>query len=119
MTDLPLNLKNGTSPSTEDDFVHLSQTSSAMQKIRVGAVQAEPGWLNLEESVEKTVSLINQAAEKGVNVLGFPEVWIPGYPWSVPPTVPGALPSQRRLTSVWRYQGLVDEQRARQHRNGP
>jgi nitrilase len=54
-----------------------------MQKIRVGAVQAEPGWLNLEESVDKTINLINDAASKGVNVLGFPEVWIPGYPWSV------------------------------------
>jgi predicted amidohydrolase len=54
-----------------------------MQKVRVGAVQAEPGWLDLEESVNKTIALINKASEDGVNVLGFPEVWIPGYPWSV------------------------------------
>ena len=49
--------------------------------VRVGAVQAEPGWLDLEESVEKTIDLIQDAANKGVKVLGFPEVWIPGYPW--------------------------------------
>lgn len=50
-------------------------------QVRVGAVQAEPGWLDLEGSVDKTISLIKQAASQGVKVLGFPEVWIPGYPW--------------------------------------
>jgi predicted amidohydrolase len=58
-----------------------------MTKVRVGAVQAEPGWLDLGKSVDKTISLIRQAAEDGVNVLGFPEVWIPGYPWFVLPSV--------------------------------
>ena len=82
MTDLTLNAKKTDTPS-EESFVLLGQTSSTMQKVRVGAVQAEPGWLDLEESVEKTLSLIQQASEKGVNVLGFPEVWIPGYPWLV------------------------------------
>jgi nitrilase len=51
--------------------------------VRVGAVQAEPVWLNLEGGVEKTISLIGDAAKDGVKVLGFPEVWIPGYPWYV------------------------------------
>jgi len=82
MTDLLVNLKSGDN-SSEDSFVVLSDTSSTMSKVRVGAVQAEPGWFDLEESVEKTISLINQASEQGVNVLGFPEVWIPGYPWLV------------------------------------
>lgn len=49
--------------------------------IRVGAVQAEPGWQDLQLSVDKTISLIESASNDGVNVLGFPEVWIPGYPW--------------------------------------
>lgn len=49
--------------------------------VRVGVVQAEPVWLDLEGSVQKTISLIEQAAATGVQVLGFPEVWIPGYPW--------------------------------------
>ncbi|KAF2158491.1 hypothetical protein M409DRAFT_71612 [Zasmidium cellare ATCC 36951] len=51
--------------------------------IRVGAVQAEPVWLDLDGSVDKTIALIEQAAADGVQVLGFPEVWIPGYPWSM------------------------------------
>ncbi|KAE9963776.1 hypothetical protein EG328_011068 [Venturia inaequalis] len=51
--------------------------------VKVGAVQAEPGWLDLQASVNKTIALIEQAAKENVNVLGFPEVWIPGYPWSI------------------------------------
>lgn len=50
-------------------------------KIRVGAVQAEPVWLDLDGGVDKTISLIESAAKDGINVLGFPEVWLPGYPW--------------------------------------
>lgn len=49
--------------------------------VRVGAVQAEPVWLDLDGSVDKTISLIRKASADGVQVLGFPEVWIPGYPW--------------------------------------
>lgn len=49
--------------------------------VRVGAVQAEPVWLDLNGSVDKTIKLIENAAADGVQVLGFPEVWIPGYPW--------------------------------------
>jgi hypothetical protein len=49
--------------------------------VKVGAVQAEPVWLDLQGSVEKTIGLIEQAGKDGVQVLGFPEVWIPGYPW--------------------------------------
>ena len=59
--------------------------------VRVGAVQAEPVWLDLNGSVDKTIALIEQAASDGVQVLGFPEVWIPGYPWYVPSRFVAAL----------------------------
>lgn len=49
--------------------------------VKVGAVQAEPVWLDLQGGVEKTISIIKKAGADGVNVLGFPEVFIPGYPW--------------------------------------
>lgn len=49
--------------------------------VRLGAVQAEPVWLDLQGSVDKTIKLIHEAGQKGINVLGFPEAWIPGYPW--------------------------------------
>ncbi|KAJ5292758.1 uncharacterized protein N7443_008711 [Penicillium atrosanguineum] len=53
---------------------------ASFNSVRVGAVQAEPVWLDLDGSVNKTISLIEKAASDGVQVLGFPEVWIPGYP---------------------------------------
>ncbi|KAM0481982.1 hypothetical protein ACHAPX_003316 [Trichoderma viride] len=56
--------------------------------IRVGAVQAEPVWFDLDGCVDKTIQLINQAAADGVQVLGFPEAWIPGYPWQMRVTAP-------------------------------
>lgn len=49
-------------------------------KVRLGAVQAEPAWNNLQAGIEKTCELIAEAGQLGVNVLVFPEVWIPGYP---------------------------------------
>jgi predicted amidohydrolase len=52
--------------------------------VRVGAVQAEPVWLDLQGSIDKTISLIKQAGKDGIDVLGFPEVWVPGYPWQDP-----------------------------------
>lgn len=58
-----------------------------MTSLRVGAVQAEPAWLDIEKGTEKTVGLIAEAAAQGVDLLAFPEVWIPGYPvflWSHP-----------------------------------
>jgi nitrilase len=51
------------------------------QRVRVGAVQAEPVWWDLEGSLSKTIDHIMKAGTKGVKVLGLPEVWICGYPW--------------------------------------
>lgn len=64
-------------------YRHISQQAyqNMSKLVRVGAVQSEPVWLDLNGSVDKTISLIEEAAAEGVNVLGFPEVWIPGYPW--------------------------------------
>ncbi|KAM0511791.1 hypothetical protein ACHAPE_009467 [Trichoderma viride] len=53
------------------------------ETIKVGAVQAEPAWLDLPESVKKVTSLVEKAGKDGVNVLGFPELFVPGYPWSI------------------------------------
>ena len=48
--------------------------------IRVAAVQAEPVWLDAERTADKTVTLINQAAAGGAQLIAFPETWIPGFP---------------------------------------
>ncbi|PQE31842.1 cyanide hydratase protein [Rutstroemia sp. NJR-2017a WRK4] len=52
-----------------------------IKKYKAAAVQAEPGWLNLEESVKKTIHWINEAGKAGCKLVAFPEVWIPGYPY--------------------------------------
>lgn len=49
------------------------------QVVRAAAVQAEPVWFDAEGTAKKTVSLIEEAARGGAEVVAFPEVWIPGY----------------------------------------
>ncbi|KLO97816.1 probable amidohydrolase [Fusarium fujikuroi] len=52
-------------------------------KCKVAAIQAEPCWNDLKGSIAKTIGLIQEAAGKGANVIGFPEIFIPGYPWAI------------------------------------
>ncbi|CEI68301.1 unnamed protein product [Fusarium venenatum] len=48
--------------------------------LKVAVTQAEPEWLDLAGSVNKTCSLINEATENGARLVAFPECWILGYP---------------------------------------
>lgn len=49
--------------------------------VRVAAVQAEPKWLDLDAGVAQVVDLIAEAAAGGAELVAFPEVFLPGYPW--------------------------------------
>ncbi|KAL4977962.1 carbon-nitrogen hydrolase [Aspergillus desertorum] len=52
-----------------------------LKKYKATAVNAEPGWFNLEESVRRTIHWINEAGQNGCKLIAFPELWIPGYPY--------------------------------------
>jgi predicted amidohydrolase len=51
-----------------------------MSIIRVAAIQAAPVYFDLEASLEKAISLIEDAASQGAEFIVFPETWLPGYP---------------------------------------
>lgn len=55
---------------------------------RLAAVQAAPVWLDRDATVAKACRLIEEAADNGANIIGFPEGFIPGFPewykWFLP-----------------------------------
>ncbi len=57
-------------------------------QVRLAAVQAAPVWLDRDASVEKACRLIEEAADNGAKIVGFPEGFIPGFPdwyhWFMP-----------------------------------
>lgn len=52
-----------------------------MRKAKLAAVQAAPAFLDRDATVAKAITLMEQAADGGADLIGFPETWIPGYPW--------------------------------------
>jgi arylacetonitrilase len=51
--------------------------------VRVAAVQAAPIYMNLSASIDKAISLSEQAREKGCDLIAFGEAWLPGYPFHI------------------------------------
>lgn len=45
-----------------------------LKKYKAAAVNAEPGWFNLEESVRRTIHWIDEAGKAGCNMIAFPEL---------------------------------------------
>ncbi|OGM45016.1 hypothetical protein ABOM_005778 [Aspergillus bombycis] len=90
--------------------------------VRVGCVQAEPAWNDLEAGVNKVITIIEEASKNNTQVLGFPEVFIPGYPWCMflnPPasnsdffvkylqnSMPVDSPQMRRIRAAVKQAGM-------------
>ena len=47
---------------------------------KVAAAHAAPIFLDTEKSVEKACSIIEEAANNGASLIGFPEAFVPGFP---------------------------------------
>ena len=50
-------------------------------KVKVAAVQAAPILLDLDATVDKVCRIVDEAASNGAKIIGFPEAFVPGYPW--------------------------------------
>jgi len=50
-------------------------------KFKAAAIQAAPVFLNCEATVDKACQLILEAANRSAQLIVFPEVFIPGYPY--------------------------------------
>ena len=61
--------------------------SNAM--VKVAAVQAAPVFLDLEGSLQKALSLIEEAAAEGAQLIVFPEAFLPAWPAWVDEVLPG------------------------------
>lgn len=45
-----------------------------LKKYKAAAVNAEPGWFDLEESVRRTIHWIDEAGKQGCKFIAFPEL---------------------------------------------
>jgi aliphatic nitrilase len=50
-------------------------------KFKAATVQTAPVFMDVERTVDKVISLIQEAAQNGAQLIAFPEVFISGYPY--------------------------------------
>ena len=53
----------------------------AYKVVRAAVAQFEPAWLDAKGTIDKVLYWIGRAADEGAEIVAFPEVVIPGYPW--------------------------------------
>ncbi|WP_234638461.1 carbon-nitrogen hydrolase family protein [Delftia tsuruhatensis] len=58
-------------------------TPSCPPRFTAAAVQAAPVFLDSDATIRRSLDLIAQAAARGAQLVVFPELWCPGYPWWV------------------------------------
>jgi|SRR5699024_2134289 len=75
--------------------------------VRIAAVQAAPVYLDTAKTISKAISLISEAASNGAELVAFPEVFVPGYPywnWTMSP-----LEGSRFLLNLLNLQLMYQE----------
>lgn len=85
-------------------------------KVNVAISQKPPVLLDLERSIEVTLAIIEEAAEKDTQLLVFPEAFLPGYPtwiWRLKPggdmALGNEIHSRLRLNAVDIHNGGLDK----------
>ncbi|KAL3428147.1 nitrilase [Phlyctema vagabunda] len=64
---------------------------NATLSLTVAAVHAAPVYMDKNATTAKIISLIQQAAGEGIDLLAFPEAFLPGYPYFVQMFAPTLL----------------------------
>ncbi|KGM91876.1 uncharacterized protein PADG_12017 [Paracoccidioides brasiliensis Pb18] len=88
---MEIQIQGGDGKSTNSHLIECTTQTESRRQIakakqmpgpilRVAITQAEPVYLDLDATVEKTVKIIEEAAQGGAKLIAFPECWIPGYP---------------------------------------
>ena len=78
-------------------------TASSPRVVTVAAAHAAPVPLDLDATVEKACRLVREAGEQGIDLLVFPEVFLPGFPYWInlyPPAQQFGLFGRYRDASV-------------------
>lgn len=69
-------------PAAMADLPDAAVSPPSAAKIKAAVVHASPVYMDKQATTAKVVRLIQEAGEKGVELLAFPETFIPGYPVS-------------------------------------
>jgi predicted amidohydrolase len=71
-------------------------------KIKVAAAHSAPVFMNKTATLEKVITLINDAAAQSIELLAFPEVYVPGFPYYINCYEPNA-----QAVTVYQNQSVV------------
>ena len=83
-------------------------------KFIAAAIQDSPVFLNPQATVDKCITLVQQATKNGANLVVFPEVFIAGYPywnWIMSPVAGSQWYEKLYLSSVALYDDCITKLR--------
>ncbi len=71
--------------------------------LRIAAAQLAPVWLHRDGTIAKVLHTIDEAAAQGVQLLAFPEAFVPGYPFWIEHTDGARFDSAMQKTMHAQY----------------